>query len=386
MDRREFIKYSGLLPLLASIPNLSLASLSYDSPKEISANKCLVLIELKGGNDGLNTLIPYGNEIYYQQRPSIAIPKKDILTLDQHIGLHPELKSLMPYWEKGGMVWLQGMGYERPNRSHFKSIEIWHTGSLKEDDSLEGWVARKLEKQPLKGVAIGNRLGPLYTEELSSIGLINPKQFAKLGTAIKDSQLQSSNNPSLQHILKVQQSVNDLSGRFMQHLQSLSKPIEAFPKHKFGKAMGAVHQLIMADLNIPVYKVSLGSFDTHVNQKPRQAKLLRQLATTLDIFIKNLQSTDKWNQTMIMTYSEFGRRLKENANKGTDHGAAAPHFVLGGKIKGGLYGSYPSLENLDNRGDLIYTTDFRDVYDSIGNHWWGISEDSQGNDLNFINT
>jgi uncharacterized protein (DUF1501 family) len=386
MNRRDFIKYSSVMSLLATVPNLSIASLPENSGKKMPGTKALVLIELKGGNDGLNTLIPYSNELYYQQRPSIAIPEAEVLRLDQSVGLHPSLKALMPYWEKGEMAWLQGLGYENPNRSHFKSIEIWDTGMPTEDDSLEGWVSRKLQGVPLKGVAIGNRLGPLYTEELASIGLINPKQFVKLGAKIKDSQLQSSQNPSLQHLLDVQQSVNALSNRFMQHLRDIPKPVEAFPKQRLSKALVAVYQLMLAGLDIPVYKISLGSFDTHVNQKSRQEKLLKQLAETVNVFAKNLQAINKWDQTLIMTYSEFGRRLKENASKGTDHGAAAPHFVLGGKVNGGLYGEYPSLSDLDKRGDLKYTVDFRDVYEAISKHWWGLASTKQTNGLRFIDS
>lgn len=378
MNRRDFIKQSSLLTLAHCIPSLAFAM---PEPTNNPSQRTLILVELKGGNDGLNTLIPYTNELYYQKRPSIAIPKKAVLTLNQELGLHPALQALMPYWEHGQMGWLQGLGYENPNRSHFKSIDIWETGSRHEKEQQEGWVSKMIKNKPLKGISIGHRLGPLYTDQLSSVGVIDPLKFARLGKTINRSE-QSSTNHALQHLLNVQTSVHDLSRRFIEPLKNVPTPPIPFPNHPFGKTMESVYKLMLSNLAIPVYKVSLNGFDTHAAQVARHEKQLKILANTLSIFAKNINHHGRWNQTMLMSYSEFGRRLKENANQGTDHGAAAPHFLLGGKIKGGFYGQAPALDTLDKRGDLIYTTDFRDVYRSIAQHWWMYSD--QTSSLNFI--
>jgi uncharacterized protein (DUF1501 family) len=382
MDRRSFLKTACTLPLFYSS---FLSAAGHPLPKNTNTQNALVLIELKGGNDGLNTLIPYKDALYRQYRPTLAIPEKDILSLNDAVGMHPALTELATLWEKGNLAWLQGVGYPDPNRSHFESIEKWDTASL-HDETTEGWVSQLLVNKKLKGVAIDSGIGPLYTEDLSSVGLIDPIQFAKIGSRIEpDSPKIARSMPeSLQHVLNVQRSVHDLSGVFLEHLRDTKPPAIPFPEHAFGKHMQAVYSLMISDMDIPVYKVSLGSFDSHVNQLGPHEKNLKTLSETLLVFMQNLQAAGLWDNTLILTYSEFGRRLQENANKGTDHGSAASHFVAGGKVKGGLYGTYPSLEKLDERGDIIYTMDFREIYASIAAKWWKITQNMSENLINFI--
>ncbi|MEN9501958.1 MAG: hypothetical protein RI964_1243 [Pseudomonadota bacterium] len=383
MDRRLFIKTMFTLPLCVGnyLP-------AFEQPLPLikkNNRNILILIELKGGNDGLNTLIPYKNELYYKYRPTIAIPEKNILQLNSSIGMHPALNEFSKLWEQGNLAWLQGVGYHNPNRSHFESIEKWDTASL-QGTTTEGWISQVLIDKKLKGIAIDTTIGPLYTENLSSIGLIDPIQFAKIGSHIDQDNLKVTRSipNSLQHVIDVQNSVHKLSNIFLEHLKNTKLPTIPFPQHAFGKDMQAVYNLILSGIDIPSYKVSLSNFDSHINQLNSHEKNLKTLSETLSIFIKNLQAVDLWNNTLILSYSEFGRRLQENANKGTDHGSAAPHFIMGGKVKGGLYGTYPSLEKLDERGDIIYTIDFRDIYASITERWWKSKQNIGQNKFDFL--
>lgn len=364
MDRRSFLK------ILSAVSCATLPAELVAKAIPAASTKFLVLVELKGGNDGLNTLIPFDNPTYHKLRPSIAIDKGKILTIDKGVGMHPALDELMPLWSQGEIAWLQGVGYPNQIRSHFSSIDVWDKGDVVETDVDEGWVSKGLQTAGVKGVAINSRLGPLYSENLDTVGMINPRQFARQGRRIQSSSVESD-NVALNHVMKVQQGVDHLSDVFWERLKHVKKPRVAFPKGRWGNDLLAAYNLMVSGMGIPVYKVSLGGFDTHVNQLTKHDRLMRQLSQGLGALRQNLKAAGLWDNTLIMTYSEFGRRLQENGNKGTDHGAAAPHFVLGGRVKGGLYGKYPSLNNLDERGDLIYTMDFRDVYASINHLWWG---------------
>ena len=366
MQRRTFLKLAGMAPLVFAMDGVW----AEGQPKiRRASGPTLILLELKGGNDGLNTLIPYQDKQYYRLRPKIGIPPANVLALENGVGMHPALQGLMPLWDAGELGWLQGVGYANPNRSHFRAIEIWDSGQLQEDDSQEGWVPPLFADKPLKGVAVDSSLGPLYADDLSTIGLINPLQFARQGRKVQPARVDSS-LPALHHVLEVQDSVNELAGRFFQNLRHAPPPKQPFPKYAFGRSMEAVYQMMAAGLDIPAFKVSLTGFDTHTGQLNRQAKLLEQLAQTVSILRSNLQAIGLWDNALLLTYSEFGRRASENASGGTDHGTAAPHLLLGGRVKGGLYGRYPSLTDLDQRGDLKYSLDFRDVYASVAQHWW----------------
>lgn len=379
MQRREFLQILASMPMVLN-PQLARA---VENKSTFNNKNTLVLVELKGGNDGLNTLIPYADQLYYTNRKVTGIARKDMLPLNDHVGLHPSLQPLMAAWDDGDMAWVQGVGYKNPNRSHFRSIEVWDTGRLDDESDDEGWVIRSLVNKKLKGVVIGDRLGPLTSPDLSSIGLINPMEYAKQGRKLAKIDPVSGNS-ALQHVLKVQSSVNSLSDDFYTHLSEIAPEHSKFPKKPIGRSLKAVYQMMVSGIEVPTYKVSIGGFDTHTNQLPQHQKLLRQLADSLAIFRSNLKSAGLWDSTLIMTYSEFGRRLLENANAGTDHGTAAPHLILGGKVHGGLYSKYPDLEKLDRRGDLIYTTDFRDVYSTVVKGWWGLETEFVHKPLPFI--
>lgn len=372
MNRRDFLKTVATSSLLFSMPTIMAENVSAGNSERI-----LVLVELKGGNDGLNTLIPYKQKEYYEYRPQIAIAPKDILKLDNSVGMHPALQSLMPLWQQGDMAWIQGVGYPMQDRSHFHSIEIWETGKTDSNADDFGWVSHDLQGNGLKGVSINSSLGPFAGSENDSISIKTPEQFARQGKKIHALEA-TTTNPALKHILGVQASIDELSEQVFSYLKQTSSPKQPFPNSRFGKDLHSVYSLITGKAPVPAYKVSLGSFDTHTNQLPVHQKNLTTLSEALAIFAENLQAAGFWDNVLIMTYSEFGRRVHENANQGTDHGAAASHFALGGKVKGGLHGQYPSLADLDERGDLKFTVDFRDIYATILQTWWGATSERAG--------
>ncbi|SKA85081.1 Tat (twin-arginine translocation) pathway signal sequence [Thiothrix eikelboomii] len=374
MNRRDFLKGLGLSTLsLLAAPSVWANTLS-----TLAGNRRIViLIELKGGNDGLNTLIPYTHPNYYSARPTIAIERSSILTLSAHLGLNPALEALMPIWNEGELAWVQGIGYETGNRSHFEAIEIWDTAQAEARGLHDGWIAQSFPEHSLAGIALDTNLGPLYGQNVSALSISEPSNFASSGSRIHALKSDST-NPSLQHILNVQSQIEMLASTLADYLKDLPAAKESFGAGNFGQSLNSAYTLIASGLNVPAYKITLGSFDTHTDHRSRHKLLLQSLAQGLASMRNNLKRIGMWDEVIIMTYSEFGRRLKENANKGIDHGAASVQLVMGGKVKGGLYGEYPSLTDLDERGDLVYTTDFRDIYSVIRNNWWNLGEKLTG--------
>lgn len=379
MNRREFLKGLSLSTLsLLTAPSLWASGLSTTAGNR----RILIMIELKGGNDGLNTLIPYTSPIYYQSRPTTSIDRANVLTLSSSLGLNPALQALMPAWNEGELAWVQGVGASVANRSHFEAIEVWDTAQSEASDANDGWIAQAFPNHPLAGIAIDTNLGPLYGNHVSALSLSDPNNFAASGSKIGTLKSNSSNK-SLQHILGIQSQIDLLASTLAEYLKDIPAAKTPFSAGNFGSSLNSLYMLIASGLNVPAYKVTLGGFDTHTNHLSRHKLLLQSLGQGIATLRANLKRIGMWDEVMIVTYSEFGRRLKENANKGLDHGVASAQLVLGGKVKGGFYGEYPSLTNLDERGDLIYTTDFRDIYSVIMNNWWNLGN-KQGGKLALI--
>jgi uncharacterized protein (DUF1501 family) len=366
LDRRAFLRLASLAPF-AGMANLALAA---SSP---STRKLLILVELKGGNDGLNTVVPFADPLYARLRPRLAIARDQVVQLTEQVGLHPSLAALRALWDDRSLAIVQGVGYPQPNLSHFRSIEIWDTAS-KSDEYLEaGWLARAFAQSPspasfaADGVVVGpNAMGPLTGTGARAIALANPEQFlrnARLARAEGESR-----NPALAHILRVERDVLVSAER----LNAGRRFNVAFPSGPFGNAVNTAAQLAANEAGIAVVRLSLGGFDTHANQQGVHANLLRQLGEGLAALREALTEIDRWNSTVIATYSEFGRRPKENQSGGTDHGTASPHLVIGGAVKGGLYGLPTALDRLDGNGNLPHAVDFRDYYATILQRWWGI--------------
>jgi uncharacterized protein (DUF1501 family) len=361
MHRREFLLGLGAGTLCAVSPNLAFAAGDF--------RRLLILVELKGGNDGLNTVIPYSDPLYTSLRPKIAIKRDEAIPLNQSTALHPSLQALIPLWKSGELAVLQSVGYPQPNLSHFRSIEIWDTASASSEFLHDGWLARVFARQAVPsnyladGVLIGsNDLGPLTGTR--AIALQNPAQFTRqarlAGTAAAEG------SPALRHILNVENDVAQAGKR----LDTSYVFKTEFPKGAFGDAV-KTGCAVLAGGQVAVLRLTLGGFDTHQNQPGTHANLLRQLADGLSALRAALGELNRWQDTLIMTYSEFGRRARENQSSGTDHGTAAPHFVLGGRVKGGIFGQPPALDRLDGNGNLPFETDFRSLYATVGERWWG---------------
>ena len=369
MNRRDFLKNCmamGLsFPALGYTPYANAKnSLNLELTDTILKGSTKVLIELQGGNDGLNTVVPFNDPLYKELRPTLALKSGEVITLNNELALHHSLEGLMPLWEKKQLQIVLGVGYEKPNLSHFRSIEIWDTASKSNQYLSDGWLAELLTKedQPISGLVLGGGSGPLQGVE-NIISIKNINQFLKKQRRIDNHLAQhhaASQNHALNKIIETQKIIDQASERIKVKLKPLQAP-QAFNKHPFARQVSLATQIIQSDLNIPVIKLSLGSFDTHINQKPKHARLLKMLAESLNTMHQALESTGHWNKTKIMTYSEFGRRAAENGSRGTDHGTAAPHFIIGGSVRGGIVGKQPSLANL-NKNNLQYTTDFRQLY------------------------
>ncbi len=366
IDRRTFLKLASAAPF-AGVHGIARAAAAPE------ARKLLVLVELRGGNDGLNTVIPYDDPEYARLRPRLGVARDQVVQLTPRTGLHPSLEKLHAIWDAKELAIVQGVGYPQPNLSHFRSIEIWDTAS-KSDEYLDaGWLARAFALSPspstfaADGVVVGpGAMGPLAGGSVRAIALTNPEQFLRNTRLAKGGG--ESSNPALAHILRVERDVLLSAER----LHAGRKFTTEFPAGAFGNAANTAAQLAANEAGIAVVRLSLGSFDTHANQLGTHANLLRQLGDGLAALREALVEADRWRSTVIATYAEFGRRPRENQSGGTDHGTSSAHFVMGGAVKGGLYGAPPALDRLDGNGNLPFAVDFRSYYATLLERWWDI--------------
>ena len=335
--------------------------------------RVLILIELNGGNDGLNTVVPYGDRAYGKLRPRLALGRDTLLPLDERTGLNGALSGLMKPWQAGELAVIDGVGYARPNRSHFRSIEIWDTASDADEVLAEGWVSRVLREggaRGKEGVVLGGSMGPLAGDGLATIVLGEPDQFLRNAQGMVTA-APATPNPALAHMLKVRSQVGRSAERLLRPLKAGPALVGSFPKTPIGGQLELAGQLVAANTPVFVIKAFHTGFDTHAGQAQRHRRLLQQLGEALGAFRQAMIAAGAWDRVLVMTYAEFGRRATENASGGTDHGTAAAHFVLGGAVRGGLYGDPPRLDDLEN-GDLKHQVDFRQLYASVAQHWWGL--------------
>jgi uncharacterized protein (DUF1501 family) len=367
IDRRVFLRLACIAPFAAGLPRLAWAA---TSPQ---VRRLLVLVELKGGNDGLNTAIPFADPAYARLRPRLAIARDQVVQLDERVGLHPSLENLKAAWDARQLAIVQGVGYPDPNLSHFRSIEIWDTASRSDEYLESGWLARAFRQSPspagfaADGVVVGSGgMGPLGGSGARAIALTSPGQFLRNARLARGEG--ESANPALAHILRVERDVI-VSAERLHAGRAFST---TFPAGPFGNAVGTSAQLAANRSGIAVIRLSLGSFDTHANQAGVHSVLLRQLGDGLAALREALIEIGRWDTTAVATYSEFGRRPAENQSGGTDHGTSSVHFVMGGTVKGGLHGASPALDRLDGNGNLPFTVDFRSYYATFLDRWWGI--------------
>ena len=369
MDRREFLSVIGGAAAVTWMPGAAFAQRAagrYDN--------LLILIELKGGNDGLNTVVPYADSEYYNLRPRIGIPRDQVLQLDGRTGLHPSLQPLMALWSNRELAIVQSVGYPSANLSHFRSIEIWDTASKSSEYLSDGWLTRAFADSPVPksyaadGIVVGSsEMGPLAGGGTRALALTNTEQF--LRQAKLAAPMGSSHNVALNHILKVEQDVVQAASNLNTNYTFRTE----FPNHQFGNALKTAAQVIAAKAGVAAVKVSHHGFDTHSGQQGTQQRLLKELAEGLVAMHAAMREIGHWDMTLMMTYAEFGRRPRKNQSGGTDHGTANAHFVLGGRVKGGLYGLPPALTRLDGNGNLPFAVDFRDLYATALEKWWGVS-------------
>ncbi len=408
--RRRFLRSSVLggalswtVPAFLERTFFALDALAASSPIQTLTGKdgpILVILQLAGGNDGLNTLVPYENDAYFRARPTLAIAKSKVLPLSGGFGLHPELVGLKSLHDDGHLAVLQGVGYPNPNRSHFRSTEIWQTASDSENIERHGWLGRYFDSccegsDPAVGISIGSPQAPqaFDAEKRRGISFANPSQFRfdvrkssdpdaaeEFFRSINEmnhemqgesiGMLDGPTNADGETLNFLQRTALDATISSEKVLETIAKtkPKVAYPSGKLADSLNLVARLIAGGMPTRVYYVSQGGYDTHSNQEGTHARLMEELGAALSAFTADLKEQGNFDRVLTMTFSEFGRRVSENASRGTDHGAAAPMFILGGKIQPGFHGQAPSLETL-YKGDLIHTVDFRNIYATILEKW-----------------
>ena len=377
LNRRDLLKFLGATPLLpmlyGAVPG-NLRAHAEAAPSHATGNRVLVLVELRGGNDGLATVIPYKDPGLRKLRPNLMAAQESVLPVGNDLAFHPALEPLMPAWNAGDLAVVLGVGYPNPNRSHFRSIEIWETGSASDELLTEGWVAAALGGgvgAVADGIVIGgDRAGPLAGSRMRNLMMERPEQFIAQARRLKP--VIGGSEGALGHILRTRRELVTAAGGLEDRLQPLPEKLAEFPKTVFGAQVKTAARLILSDIKVPVLKLGIGSFDTHTNQRGTHDRLLEQLAAGLQAFREAMRTAGRWDDVLIMTYSEFGRRVRENASRGTDHGTTAPQFLIGGAVTGGLHATQPEPEDVD-RDNPDVRVDFRNLYDTLASEWWGIA-------------
>jgi uncharacterized protein (DUF1501 family) len=354
-----------------------------------ASDRVLVLIQLSGGNDGLNTIIPISNDIYYNQRPTLAIPAGEAIALSTNVGMHPSLSPLEPFFGDGKMAVVQGVGYPSPDLSHFRSTDVWITGNNVDEIGSTGWSGRYLGQSvpdfvdnppdnPL-AVQIGSGSPALFQGPDAGMGmsLLSVDLFDRIADSgvIYDT---ANVSPDTQgnEISFVRSVANDsfqYAGAVQTAAANGTNDVEYPANSSLASHLAIVASLIKGGLGAKIYHVTLGGFDTHANQLGIHANLMNRLSSSISAFMSDIEASGLQDEVLAMTFSEFGRRVQQNGSGGCDHGTAAPMFLFGAGLNGGVYGEQPSLDVLDNASNMIYQTDFRSIYSTVLQHWFGLS-------------
>ncbi len=335
--------------------------------------KYLVLLELKGGNDSLNTVVPLRDPLYKKLRPNLAISADLALSLDDEQGLHPSLTTVKTLFDQGHVAILQNVGYEQPNFSHFSSIDIWESASQRGGSG--GWVHQLFTENPssaglVDSIVFGGSPGFFRGDNANFLVMKSTDEFIQGSKELKfDKELLTKSNPVIAHLNNNKQTILRTANVLQQTLDRANPIKTSFPETKIGKQLENAAKVINAGFDTPVIKISLRGFDTHVGQADVHSILLKELDDALNAFNRTLEQRNLWRDVLLMSYSEFGRRAKENGNVGTDHGAAGCNFVIGPQCQGGLYGEPPRLDQLQ-RDSLVHQFDFRQLYSTLENQWF----------------
>ena len=415
--RREFLRHTVLGGALSwTVPTFlantfsALQAEAADRATQTTTGRdatILVILQMAGGNDGLNTVVPVTNDYYHRARPRIGLPESKVLKLNSDLGLHPGLTGFKALYDAGRLAVVQGVGYPNPNRSHFRSTEIWQTASDSGRFERYGWLGRYFDNacagsDPTVGICIGRQMPQAFSaKHPTGVSLDNPQNYRFMaGGRSRPGEANSTeesyrklNAPDAEMPDNAGGTISSLSGP-TRHTGSVLDFLErtaldaqvssdeirrvagsvsnaaTYPGSQLGNSLRLVAKLIGGGLPTRIFYVSQGGYDTHTNQANTQERLLKDLGDSVKSFVDDMQAQGNLPRVLVMTFSEFGRRVAENANGGTDHGAAAPMFVVGDKVKAGLLGRYPSLAPADLfQGDLKFQVDFRSVYAGVLEQW-----------------
>ena len=406
--RREFLKTGvtllGAGALLPAVVQRALLTLQQEPARgaPVDDGRILVVVQMAGGNDGLNTVVPFTDGRYYDARPAISVPPKDALLLNDTTGLHPSLREMKELWNQGVLAIVEGVGYPNQNYSHFVSMDIWQTGDPQRKLN-DGWLGRYCEKYqgqheaPFLGLAIGRSLPTsLQTPSVAipAVDSLNTYRFQDDASAPALSaarhlsllNLYRQGNPSSFYGALLDKTIQaaEKSTVILQKAHAQYKPAVQYPSSSLASALQLVAEAIASNTGVKICHVSIGGFDTHADQIPDQSRQLGYLSASLYAFYSDLKAQGLDSKVVVMTWSEFGRRVKGNGSQGTDHGSAAPLFFIGTPVKGGIYGQRPGLADLDN-GNLRYAVDFRSAYASALETWLGVtSQDVLGGSFELL--
>ncbi len=391
MQRRDFLKRAAQAGALVPIASTGLLASplthSFLRPAAVS-DRVLVLINLNGGNDGINTVIPFNDPIYFESRPTIAISKTDALGITDDLGLHPTMTRMRDLFAEGELAVVQSVGYPNQNRSHFRSTDIWNTASDANVIWATGWLGRYLERvnpdypQSLPdapfAVQISSSLSLALQSSKGHMGLAidNPDRFYNLASGLQvdpEPLPDTLAGPELKYVRDIIQQSNTFSTAINNAMLD-GTTNATYDADLLSQQLKVVARLINSGIETGIYVVTLGGFDTHRGQTTQHATLLSQLSNAVGTFLNDISTAGNADRVVCMTYSEFGRRLNENGSAGTDHGAASPQFVAGKPVKGGtVLGGPQDLANLDDRGDVEFVNDFRQIYAAVLEDWFGLT-------------
>ncbi|AUD05222.1 DUF1501 domain-containing protein [Spirosoma pollinicola] len=401
MNRRNFIKQSAFTTAgTMLIPHFLKAYESQMLGKGPASNgKILVVVQLSGGNDGLNTVVPYRNDIYYRERPTIAIKPEKVLQLNDEIGLHPAMGPLKALYDEGLLTVINNVGYPNPDRSHFRSMDIWQTASDSDKYVNTGWVGRYLDascagkaQQPFRTIEVDDTLSlAMKGSSLNGLAVVDPKKLYNqtrsgfvTGLGKEKAADKGMHEPeSVAYLYKTLAETVSSADYVYDKVSRTSRAVSGapsstllttYPNHELGNRLKTVSQLIQSGVETSVYYVSISGFDTHINQPGQQERLLGQYAEAVGAFMTDLKTAGRQNDVLLMTFSEFGRRVKQNASNGTDHGTANNVFLIGGGLPSRrVLNEAPNLAKLTD-GDLTYSVDFRQIYATLLHDYLGADD------------
>jgi uncharacterized protein (DUF1501 family) len=383
LTRRQFVALTAPAMVAFGSARPHFLANAAEQAKHNKQEKILVVVQMSGGNDGLNTVVPFNNEEYKKARPTLALSESEVLKIDDELGFHPAAKGFNDLLQENQLAVVQGVGYPNPNLSHFESMDIWHTCLRKSDNRPDGWLGRTVDslqlqsKSDIPALHLGHRKQPyaLVSRDYRIPSVKSLQQF-RLELQQRESLNEIRNGvtadrPASSSLLNFVQTSTGTAIDVSQKLADVTKSYKTdvtYPETALGTELKTVAQLIDADLSTRIFYVEIEGFDTHSQQADAHAALLRQVGDAISSFTEDLNQHGHGDRVLTMCFSEFGRRVQENASKGTDHGRAAPLFLAGNQVNSGILGKQPSLNDLE-QGDLKHHTDFRQVYATILQDW-----------------